>query len=70
LVARIGGDEFVVVCPEIDNEKAMTELAERLIASLNEPMQLQGHQYGIGASVGIALDQYIQSARSKPISFI
>lgn len=54
LVARIGGDEFVVACPEVSNMSAMAELAERLIDSLNRPMQLQGHQYDIGASIGVA----------------
>jgi len=54
LVARIGGDEFVVACPEINNEQAMVELAERLIDSLNKPMQLQGHQYQVGVSIGVA----------------
>jgi len=57
LVARIGGDEFVVVCPEVNDEQAMVELADRLIESLNMPMQLQGHQYDIGASIGIAFSR-------------
>lgn len=54
LVARIGGDEFVVACPEVSNADSTAELAERLIESLNRPMQLQGHQYKIGASIGVA----------------
>lgn len=54
LVARIGGDEFVIACPEISGVESMAELATRLIESLNRPMQLQGHQYDIGASIGIA----------------
>jgi len=57
LVARVGGDEFVVACPQVSNENTMTELAERLIESLNQPMQLQGHQYDIGVSIGIAFNQ-------------
>lgn len=54
MVARIGGDEFVVACPSVISTKSMAELAERLIKSLNKPMQLQGHQYDIGASIGVA----------------
>lgn len=57
LVARIGGDEFVVACPEVHSVEAMAELAERLIASLNEPMQLQGHMYDVGVSIGVAFKQ-------------
>lgn len=69
LVARIGGDEFVVACPEINDENAMVELADRLIESLNKPMQLQGHQYQVGVSIGIAFknrgldaDTWLQNA--------
>lgn len=54
MVARIGGDEFVVACPEVSSVDSMAELAERLITALNKPMQLQGHQYDIGASIGVA----------------
>ena len=57
LVARIGGDEFVVACPEVGSVTSMTELADRLIESLNQPMQLQGHQYNIGASIGVAFKE-------------
>ena len=61
LVARIGGDEFVVACPEVSNVDSMAELAERLIESLNQPMQLQGHQYEIGASIGVAFKEASQT---------
>lgn len=54
MVARIGGDEFVIACPKVSSVDSMAELAERLIKSLNRPMQLQGHQYDIGASIGVA----------------
>ncbi len=58
MVARIGGDEFVVACPEIGSEQTMVELAGRLINSLNKPMQLQGHQYQVGVSIGVAFKNY------------
>jgi len=61
LVARIGGDEFVVACPEVHSVDSMAELAERLIESLNQPMQLQGHQYNIGASIGVAFKEALQT---------
>ncbi len=61
LVARIGGDEFVVACPNIANEQTMVEMAGRLIDSLNQPMQLEGHMYQIGASIGIAFNRTGQS---------
>ncbi len=55
LVARIGGDEFVVTCPHVADENVAAELASRLIESLNEPIQLEGARYSIGASIGISL---------------
>ena len=61
VVARIGGDEFVIACPEISSVDSMAELAERLIESLNQPMQLQGHLYNIGASIGIAFKEATQT---------
>ncbi len=57
LVARVGGDEFVVACPQVSDENTIAELAERLIESLNQPMQLQGHQYDVGVSIGIAFNK-------------
>ncbi len=54
LVARIGGDEFVIACPKMPDLHTASELADRLVSSLSEPIQLEGHKYNIGASIGIA----------------
>ena len=60
-LARIGGDEFVVV---LRGDERIIERAEmiaaRLIQRLGEPFLIRGHVVGIGASVGVAVD----SARS------
>ncbi len=53
-VARLGGDEFAVVQTEIREPHDATILAERIIASLSEPFEFEGHTIVIGASVGIA----------------
>ena len=53
-VARIGGDEFVVL-PRLEPEpKAAAALAERIIAALRQPVSYQGHSCRVGVSVGIA----------------
>jgi len=54
-VARLGGDEFAVVltCPLA--ARAAAELADRLIAALGAPYEIDGHLVSIGSSVGIAL---------------
>ncbi|HVK91491.1 MAG TPA: diguanylate cyclase, partial [Mycoplana sp.] len=52
-VARIGGDEFVVlVCgPEKRN---LGELADRIVSAMREPVTFDGHTCRFGASIGIA----------------
>ena len=54
VVARMGGDEFAVVAVAADQPVGATILADRIIASLSRPFELEGHQLVIGASVGIA----------------
>jgi diguanylate cyclase (GGDEF)-like protein len=54
-IARMGGDEFVVVQAPIADPAESTSLAQRIIALMSEPFDLDGHQAVIGASVGIAV---------------
>lgn len=58
VVARFGGDEFVVLLEPVDEEASAVAVAERLIAALSEPLVLQsGREVSIGASVGVAIAQ-------------
>jgi diguanylate cyclase (GGDEF)-like protein len=54
-IARMGGDEFVVVQAPIGDAAQATSLAQRIIALISEPFEIDGHQAVIGASVGIAV---------------
>jgi diguanylate cyclase (GGDEF)-like protein len=54
-IARMGGDEFVVVQAPIADPGEATALAQRIIASMSEPFEIDGHLAVIGASVGIAV---------------
>ncbi len=54
-VARFGGDEFVIVCEDIDGINEATVIARRLISRLAEPILLGGHESLVGVSVGIAV---------------
>ncbi len=54
-VARLGGDEFAIVQVGAEQPQGARTLAERIIETVSEPYQLQGHQVVIGVSVGIAL---------------
>ncbi|MCU1593128.1 MAG: diguanylate cyclase/phosphodiesterase with sensor(s) [Frankiales bacterium] len=53
-VARFGGDEFVVVCEEVD-EDAARELAEEVLAALEVPFDLFDAAVHVSASLGLAL---------------
>jgi len=55
-VARIGGDEFIVLCVVHDDIKQLGLLADRVISQMREPVYYQGHRCRFGVSVGIAVD--------------
>jgi diguanylate cyclase (GGDEF)-like protein len=55
-VARIGGDEFVVVSIVHEGEAALAGLADRLIAQMRQPILYEGHECRSGISVGIATE--------------
>ncbi|WP_296606000.1 diguanylate cyclase, partial [Nocardioides sp.] len=54
VVARIGGDEFVLVCPDTDVEAA-GHVAEQVIAAISEPYAVDHRAVRVGVSVGIAV---------------
>ena len=54
-IARMGGDEFVVVQAPISDPAEATSLAQHIIRLMTEPFDLDGHQAVIGASIGIAV---------------
>jgi diguanylate cyclase (GGDEF)-like protein/PAS domain S-box-containing protein len=54
-LARIGGDEFIVLQAQVDGARDATRLAERLNRLFDTPFDLNGRQVVVGASIGIAL---------------
>lgn len=54
-VARIGWDEFAVLQPEIEDEEDAAEMAERLQRALFAPLLVDGADYQLGVTIGIAL---------------
>ena len=55
LVARPGGDEFIVVMREIDDPTEAVRAASRIVAELRAPFQSQGAEFFVTASIGIAV---------------
>jgi len=54
-VARLGGDEFAVLIEEVAGAASAVDAAERLVASLQKPFEIEGREVFVSASVGIAL---------------
>jgi diguanylate cyclase (GGDEF)-like protein/PAS domain S-box-containing protein len=54
LVARIGGDEFAVLCLDLKDISDVTTVAERIVQSIGRPIDLNGVEITVEASVGIA----------------
>lgn len=55
LVFHMGGDEFLVLLPEIAHDSESAQVAERLVAIIAEPYQLGEVSMVISASIGISL---------------
>jgi diguanylate cyclase (GGDEF)-like protein len=55
LVARLGGDEFVVMVETVSDRTGLQLLADKILTAIAEPMQLQGHEVTVTASIGISV---------------
>lgn len=54
-IGRLGGDEFQVILPDIDDRGVLGEIAMKIITMLRQPYSLEEGRCVIGASVGIAI---------------
>jgi diguanylate cyclase (GGDEF)-like protein/PAS domain S-box-containing protein len=54
-VARIGGDEFLVIQTEVHDRSDITKVAEKIVKRIAEPFYLEEIEIKIGASIGIAV---------------
>lgn len=54
-VARLGGDEFVLVFKNLEQEADLEDVLERVGASLQQPMVIDGRVLSMGASLGLAM---------------
>ncbi len=54
-VARLGGDEFMVLLEDYASDEDPRVVAQKLLDSLDEAFDIQGHQLFITASIGISL---------------
>jgi diguanylate cyclase (GGDEF)-like protein/PAS domain S-box-containing protein len=54
-IARIGGDEFVVLLESFRGNGQLGKIAQKIIGVVGEPFELKGNIVSVGASIGIAL---------------
>jgi diguanylate cyclase (GGDEF)-like protein/PAS domain S-box-containing protein len=54
-VARVGGDEFLLLFPHLSNARDAARMAEKLLSSLTSPFAIDSHELYVTASLGVAL---------------
>lgn len=55
VVARIGGDEFLLIIPELNSEFAAKELAANLLKIFEQPFFIKETEFYVSSSIGLAL---------------
>ncbi len=54
-IARIGGDEFVILLESFRGSAHLGKIAQKIISAIEQPVNLHGNVVSIGASIGISL---------------
>ena len=54
-VARVGGDEFLIIATEINDPENAAQIAEKVIHLVSQPIIFNGRQAVVSVSIGIAL---------------
>ncbi len=57
-VGRLGGDEFQIILPDLDDRGKLGELANTIVQLVSQPYPIEGKRAVIGTSVGIAIAPY------------
>ncbi|HEY6816589.1 MAG TPA: EAL domain-containing protein [Croceibacterium sp.] len=57
-IGRLGGDEFQIIIPDMDDRGKLGELAQRIIQMVSQPYSIEGSRAIIGTSIGIAIAPY------------
>lgn len=55
IIARMGGDEFMVLCPVLEQEEEANYYANKLMICLNEPFNIDDFELYVTASIGISI---------------
>jgi diguanylate cyclase (GGDEF)-like protein/PAS domain S-box-containing protein len=58
MVSRLGGDEFQIILPDLEDRGKLGDMAADIINSLSQPYSVEGSRCIIGASVGVAISPF------------
>jgi diguanylate cyclase (GGDEF)-like protein len=54
-IARMGGDEFIIIVPELENVKDVMAVAQKILALFQTPFDCNGFQLRCSTSIGVAI---------------
>lgn len=57
-IGRLGGDEFQIILPDIDDRGKLGEIADKIVQIVSQPYPIEGKRAIIGTSIGIAVAPY------------
>ncbi|MFC0557756.1 sensor domain-containing protein [Halalkalibacter alkalisediminis] len=55
LLARVGGDEFVILIPHLSSVEQATNTAKQLLEEIRDPLVIEGYEFTLTASIGISI---------------
>ncbi len=55
VIARVGGDEFIGLFPDVGNRDSLTFLGERLLGVFDTPFEVMGHTLSLSCSIGLVV---------------
>ncbi|WP_096198896.1 sensor domain-containing protein [Bacillus sp. FJAT-45350] len=55
LLARMGGDEFTLLIPSVNLNEEVCEVAERILGKVSQPLEVEGYEFTMTTSIGIAI---------------
>lgn len=67
VVARIGGDEFVIILPRLVDKDELLSVSNRIISGIGRPISYADKTCSVGASIGVASSIYYESLNANHI---
>lgn len=65
ICARVGGDEFVAICTQLETRQQVDAIGRKLLSAFTSPIHAAGHEFVLGASIGASI--YPEHGEALPI---